>query len=302
MKYCPTCQTRYTDETLRFCLQDGSPLAEIVDSGSNMPTVAFDSEETIMSSRRVEPLRVELPGLERRTQLPAQDKIPVAPPVRTKKSNTAFIVLLTALVTLLLLGGGAIGTWLFMKNRKTDVAATVNNAPRTNRATNANSVNNQENSAGNSESNALTPTPTATASPKPTLKPEETKNITADVENVIDEWKGASENLDINSHLSNYADTVDYYKAGKVSRARVRADKQTAFEQYDSINFNISNVKITPDALGEKATAVFDKEWTFEGAEKSSSGKVQQLLTLAKINGRWLITGEKDLKVYYVDK
>ena len=302
MKYCPTCQTRYTDETLRFCLQDGSPLTEIADSDSNMPTVAFDSEETIMASRQVEPIRVELPGLERHSQPPTQDRIPVAAPVETKKSNTAIIVLLTALVTLLLLGGGAIGAWLFMKNRKTEVAANVSNAPKTNRPTNANSVNNQENSVSNSESNALTPTPTATASPKPTLKPDETKNITADVEKVIDDWKDASENLDINRHLGNYADTVDYYKAGKVSRARVRADKQTAFDQYDSINFNISNVKITPDASGEKATAIFDKEWTFEGEEKYSSGKVQQLLTLNKINGRWLITGEKDLKVYYVDK
>ncbi len=61
-------------------------------------------------------------------------------------------------------------------------------------------------------------------------------------------------------------------------------------------------MKVTPDASGEKATAVFDKEWNFEGAEKYSAGKVQQQLTLGKIGGRWLITGEKDLKTYYVEK
>ncbi|MEO6588762.1 MAG: hypothetical protein ABIP06_05490, partial [Pyrinomonadaceae bacterium] len=90
--------------------------------------------------------------------------------------------------------------------------------------------------------------------------------------------------------------------AGRVSRERVRADKQRAFAQYDSIKFKISDVKVTPDATGEKATAIFDKEWNFEGAEKYSSGKVRQMLTFSKINGQWLITGEKDLKTYYVEK
>ena len=69
--------------------------------------------------------------------------------------------------------------------------------------------------------------------------------------------------------------------------------------RYDTININIDNVKVTPDASGERATVVLDKEWNFEGAEKFSSGKVQQQLTLNKIGGRWLITGEKDLKIYY---
>jgi ketosteroid isomerase-like protein len=119
---------------------------------------------------------------------------------------------------------------------------------------------------------------------------------------VIDDWEEASENRDTNRNLNNYADTVDYYKAGRVGLGRVRADKQNAFSQYDSINFNISNMKITPDASGDKATAVFDKEWTFEGDEKYSSGKVQQQLTLSKIGGKWKITGEKDLKVYYTEK
>ena len=28
MKYCPTCQTRYDEEILRFCMKDGTPLIE----------------------------------------------------------------------------------------------------------------------------------------------------------------------------------------------------------------------------------------------------------------------------------
>jgi hypothetical protein len=64
---------------------------------------------------------------------------------------------------------------------------------------------------------------------------------------------------------------------------------------------NISNLSVTPDATGERATAVFDKEWVFDGAEKSSSGKVKSELQMRKINGEWKITSERDLKVYYIE-
>jgi hypothetical protein len=125
---------------------------------------------------------------------------------------------------------------------------------------------------------------------------------TSEVKDTVDEWKSSSENLDLDGNLDQYADSVDYYTAGRINRARVRADKQRAFDQYDSINFNISNMKVTPDASGKKAIAVFDKQWKFEGENKYSSGKVQQQLTLSKVGGRWLITGEKDLKTYYIEK
>ncbi|MDQ3322521.1 MAG: hypothetical protein M3525_08855, partial [Acidobacteriota bacterium] len=70
---------------------------------------------------------------------------------------------------------------------------------------------------------------------------------------------------------------------------------------YDSVNIDISNLKITQDESGENATALFDKEWNFEGDASNSSGKVRQQLTFSKIGGKWLITGERDLRVYYVN-
>lgn len=310
MKYCPNCRTNYTDDTLKFCLQDGSPLTQVADSNTDsspdMPTVAFDDAATIASSRQVEQIRVPVqkPTLDSweqnwETRNTASPPPPVPQP-EARKSNTGLIVALTALVTLLLLGG-ALGAWYFMNNRKTEVAVNVNTAPRTNRSANVNLPANQGANNQNLNANAVAATPSPTAAPKPTLKPEEAQNVITDVEYVIDDWEEASENLEIDRHLGNYAATVDYYKAGKVGQARVRADKQKAFETYDAINFDISNMKITPDETGEKATAVFDKEWSFEGAEKNSSGKVQQQLTLVKVGGKWKIAGEKDLKVYYVN-
>jgi ketosteroid isomerase-like protein len=223
----------------------------------------------------------------------------VAPPVEARKSNMALTVLATVLGMLVLFG--IAGAWFLLKSRKNEVAVVNVNTALVNRQMNSNAANIQ---TSNANADKLTPSPTATATPipKPTLDPEEAKAITNDVKDTVDEWKNASENLDLDGNMNRYADSVDYYSAGRVTRARVRADKQRAFARYDSIKFTISNMKVTPDAAGEKATAVFDKEWNFEGEDQYSSGKVQQQLTLGKIGGRWLITGEKDLKTYYVEK
>ena len=193
------------------------------------------------------------------------------------------------------MGIGGIGAWLYFNSKKTEVAANVNIAPP-NRPTNSNVASNQTTNA-----NLATASPSATPTPQPTLNTQQTKAITDDVKDVVDDWKSATEDGDLDGHLSQYADTVDYYKGGRVGIGKVRADKQRALGAYDSININITNLKITPDASGEKATALFDKEWNFEGENKYSAGKVQQQLLLSKINGRWLITSEKDLKVYYVE-
>jgi len=300
MKYCPNCQTTYTDDSLRFCLQDGTQLADVSGMNSEMPTVAFDDSETLVSRKPPQQVvRINVPETESQNwQQPEQPRIAAPPPVETKRSKTALTVMATVLGMLLFLGIAGLGAWMLLKSRKTEVAVNVNNAPA-NRPLNSNSANIK---TSNANLTAPAASPTATPIPKPTLKPEEIKAVTNDVKEAIDEWKGSSENLDLDGNLDQYADSVDYYAGGRVNRARVRADKQRAFEQFDSINFNISNVKITPDASGERATAVFDKEWTFEGENTRSTGKVRQQLTLGKIDGRWLITGEKDLKTYYVGK
>jgi ketosteroid isomerase-like protein len=312
MKYCPNCQTTYTDDTLRFCLQDGAKLADVANSSTDMPTVSFDESATVVSPKPPQQVvrinvpepesqnreRAEQPRIIEQPRIVGQPRV-VTQPVETRKSNTALTVLATVLGMLLLFG--IAGAWFLLKSRNHEAAAinsNVNTAPL-NRPAASNAANIQ-----NLNANTAKPTasPIATPVAKPSLRPEDAKAVTEDVKNAVDDWVNSSENLDLDANLNQYADSVDYYIAGRINRARVRADKQRAFDQYDSINFHISNMRVTPDASGDKATAVFDKEWKFEGENKYSSGKVQQQLTLAKIGGRWLITGERDLKTYYVEK
>lgn len=309
MKYCPQCQTTYSDDLLKYCLKDGAPLGEVFDS--QMPNTAFGSEKTVPSIRRVEPIRVPVeqsPPVENppAQSPPPQNRQPIESPVvamqpERRKTKTGSVVALTILGTLLFLGVAGIGAMLYFRNQKPEIAAGVNKTPA-NRPVNTNAANIQavnQNTNANLAANSPSPTPTAT--PKPALDPQQADDIANEVKDTVDEWKNATENLDIGGQLSQYAETVDYYTSGPVSRTQVRADKDRAFGIYDSVNIDISNLKVTPDESGNRATALFDKKWNFEGERKNSSGKVRQQLTFSKIGDRWLITGERDLKVYYVN-
>lgn len=302
MKYCPNCQTRYTDDTLRFCLQDGSPLA---DDSIEASTVAFGETETVVTPKQVEPL----PTVQPETSAPnwEQNQTTHLPPPQTatpKKSKTFLLVVLAALATLFLLGVGGIGAWLYLRSNSGDVVKnTAANNPVVNTNTNVKSnVSNVKNS------------PSPTAPPKNNLNSNtddtnvnpvpiqiDTEQVKKEVSSRVNSWIALTKSRNISAYMNLYAPTVDYYNQRDISSSAIRSDKQRAFGNYDSIEMNISNLKVTPDSSGENATAVFDKEWVFEGDASYSAGKVQSQLQMKKINGQWLITAERDLKVYYTE-
>lgn len=163
------------------------------------------------------------------------------------------------------------------------------------------------------ESVVVTPTPAIqpstivpVASPSPTQSAtsgDAERNSTREIEAALQGWVGASNAHDLDTHMSYYADTLDiYFSRTHVSSAYVRADRSRAYTRYNNLDVRLSNLSIrTEDTPATHATAVFDKSFRFEG-DKVLSGSVQQTVWLTKIGGRWLITGEKDSKVYYLYK
>ncbi|MBC7929134.1 MAG: serine/threonine protein kinase [Rubrivivax sp.] len=118
----------------------------------------------------------------------------------------------------------------------------------------------------------------------------------------LEGWVAATLDRDFETHMSFYADTLSfYYKHSNVGIAAVRANRVRAFTRYTKLDVQLSNIVVTPGQSGLTASATFDKSWSFEG-DKNSSGSVQQMVLLENIGGRWLITGEKDLQVYYVNR
>jgi hypothetical protein len=276
MKICPTCNNQYSDDTLRFCLQDGTPLVDAFDSDT--PTVVLDARPAPVTR---DPAFPETAGGRR------ADTVPVASTVRPR-SNTALIVALTAVGMLILFAIGGIGLWLYFQNKDNGAA---------NAATNLSPKNVATGTAAPSTTPAKTSTPTPDTNRSQTAPPVDDGEITEQVSARIAGWTADAESLDIDSHMAHYAPVVDYYTKPGSSRSYIRSDKMRAFGRHDSISFDISDISVKTDPSGETATATFDKAWNFD--DGASTGKVRQMMQFRKFDGVWLITAEKDIKLYY---
>jgi hypothetical protein len=285
MKRCPTCLRAYPDETLRFCLEDGTTL--VSDAGE--PTVSFDARQA-----RTEEMPQTAQTLASEPRPTGRNFYATSQPPKTQ--NTALVVGLTIVSVLILLALGGVGAWFFLRSDKTDgTAQTQLNQNQNQNTADTGDTNLKKYTQPNANA---APSPVASASPSPV----DVAAVREQVSAVLNGWASASRAHDLDKHLSYYADTLDtYYNASNVSASRVRSDRSRAYKIYTTLDVELSNMKITPDPAGEKATATFDKTWTFEGSEKYSSGSVHQKIWLTKIGGRWRITGEKDLQVYYVN-
>lgn len=304
MKICPQCNNRYTDEMLKFCLQDGTELVDESADYSTNPTVAFGETETetVISSKKPERISFDINN-EREDSGEQHRTANIPPPIQAepKSSKTLLAVLATAFGMLLLFGIIGMGAYFYMNGKDSQVAINENN-----KNTSTDSDNNL-----NKNVDSETPTPEKTAKPtpekskesKPTPLPDENPEATKKaVTDTVYNWTSAAESGNLGSYMSYYALNLDYYNKKNASRSFVQNDKQRAFSKYDNISSTLSNMKITPSADGKTAVAVFDKQWLFTGEVSESSGKVQSQLKFKKDGDRWLITSERDLKVYYVNK
>ena len=307
MKLCPTCQRAYADETLSFCLEDGASLFAELDGPATLSNPDMTIQSRLPSHRSNVPTEVlgayqdgtkpaqrTGPTIPHQPRITARDNYPEPRPPKTH--NTSLVVGLTAIATLILIALGGLGAWfLFKGDKSTGPTQTQLNQ---NQNTQPGTVNDNLNSNS---------TPGANVSPSTAVSPAPpTVDVAAVREQVtatLNGWTSASREHDLEKHMSFYADTLDiYYNASNVNASRVRADRAKAYALYSTIDIELSNVKITVDPSGDSASAVLDKTWTFEGAEKYSSGSVHQKIWLNKSGGRWRITGEKDLQVYYVNR
>lgn len=276
MKTCPNCHTQYTDDTLRFCLQDGATL--VATPVTQQPTESFSGEEMETVARQA-----PVSGVTR------------VPPQSSGRSKTAIAVALTALVMLLLFGIGGIGLWLYFRNGDDTVKNTDNRPINQNKTP-------QNQNVSLSPTPSRTPTPVTGSNLTPPI-PNPAPTQAADegrmkqlISGQVQSWGSSAESGDLDAYMSHYAPVVDYYRKRNATTAFVRADKLRAFSRFDRMQVNISNVSVIVGPSGDVAQAEFDKEWDFQGNGRSK-GKVRQLLRFRNINGQWRITVEKDLHI-----
>ncbi len=122
MRHCPNCDERYDDETIKFCTKDGSPLIDgdkpnfvILPSENAEPHADFGDETVIRrkstsGSFGSDPERIVVPAANPNEPRIRPRQVFYPPP---EPPNTAKIIALTILGTLVILSFGAGLFWLF---------------------------------------------------------------------------------------------------------------------------------------------------------------------------------------------
>ena len=127
-----------------------------------------------------------------------------------------------------------------------------------------------------------------------------TSSLVDEVNAVLDSWAGAARAHDLDLQMTFYSDVVSpYFGKRTASRDHIRADRSVAYRRYAQLEVQLSNINVVIDSSGTEAVATFDKSFTFSSDDKNFSGMVNTRVWLTKFGSQWLITGEKDLKVYY---
>ncbi|HTH38807.1 MAG TPA: hypothetical protein VL572_12605 [Pyrinomonadaceae bacterium] len=301
MKICPNCHTQYTDDTLRFCLQDGSPLTAV--SATQQSTVSRAGQEVETVAREPDGSVI--------TQLKRDSQVTRVTGHKTKSRPSVVLWIAAAAFLFMFLGGiVALGFWLYFKDRPPVAANLANRNGNRNGVT---PMNINPNLATPTRTPLDTSTPAATATVPPSnigsnvrdmlLGPSpaaDKAQASSEVSQQVQSWQSSTESGDIGSLVGKYAPSVQYYNKSGASPEFIGADKQRAYRMFDSMSIQISNMEISISESGETATAHFDKEWVFTGRRRST-GKVRQQLQFRRINGRWLITSERDVRVYYTN-
>ncbi len=319
MKRCPTCQRRYTDDTLNFCLEDGASL-ESVTATTLDKTLVLDPNEPppteILPNPPIAPtLRAHNPPTTvrqeaRATRNELQD---VAAPTSQPQRNTTSVVALTVVATILLLALGGLGAWLLLRDNSTSGGNLngTNVGTDSGRGGNTNTgviiSNTNDSTGGNmntqpsvSPTPSISPTPTQTPTPQRTPQINDASTARMEVSNALNGWRQTMITPEVDAHMSYYAPVLHtYYNARNADVSRVRSNVARAFSSYSTFDVRITNLQIEVDPSGQSAIATFDKTFEFRSGEKRYAGSGLNRFWFEKIGGRWLITGEKDLKTYY---
>jgi SnoaL-like protein len=199
-----------------------------------------------------------------------------------ERYSTAQVAVMTIAIMLTVLFTGATVTWLVIKDEGEP-------APR-----------NASETSSLTKGTSASPTTSVVHGSPPTAAPTNA-SWEAEVAATLGGWVSALEAHDLDAHMSYFAETLDRYHSHRnVGAARVRADLARAFSRYSTLSLQLSGMRVTLDRNYETASVIFDKTWTFATGQattgdKTWSGSVRQMVWLRRIEGRWRISGLKDI-------
>jgi len=131
-----------------------------------------------------------------------------------------------------------------------------------------------------------------TSAPESALREREVRSVYA-------QWADSAVRGDWGKHLSFYADRIDYFRDGKLTRAEVGSRKRRIFTGFDSyiLKFTQSpQVHLRQGDGAQEADVSFDRQWRLKRNRKWIKGNARGLITLRRESRGWRIISEKQIR------
>ena len=116
MKQCPVCKTTYTDDSLQFCLADGTVLF-----------LESDEVPTQIISANQPPIRVNLAQSTSPAFVAGPTEPQTQPPIAKKAGSGIIIAVLIFVLALVVLGSAGVIGWLLLRDRGTTESSSSKN-------------------------------------------------------------------------------------------------------------------------------------------------------------------------------
>lgn len=134
---------------------------------------------------------------------------------------------------------------------------------------------------------------------KDEAKPEWQTAAAREVKSVYSDWVNAAVRGDWGKHLSFYADRVEYFRDGKLTRAEVGSRKRRILGGFDSYSLKFtqpSQIHLRQVNGAQEADVTFDRQWVLKRNRKKIVGRARGLITLRHEARGWRIISEKQIR------
>jgi hypothetical protein len=124
----------------------------------------------------------------------------------------------------------------------------------------------------------------------------------ADIKAVIERWRGTQSINELPAHMLTYAPSVGpFFNQPRFLREQVYIEKRKFLSRYTSLKIEISALRIN-HIDKRTAIATFEKTWESRGGTRRFDGAETARLTLRKVGSDWLIAGEEEVNVHWVNQ
>lgn len=119
----------------------------------------------------------------------------------------------------------------------------------------------------------------------------------AEAERFVKGYLNAAERETPDGEVAHYADRVDYFTSGRVSRSFIEKDQRNYYRRWTQREFDLLGTELIKN--GERsATVRFRTQYALRGNKDRASGKIENVVRLTRDeDGDWKIASIRERKL-----